>query len=770
MLHQRVRRAVPWALGLTLAGSVALGAPVKWRNHELWQEVMAASRPVERWFLPGALGHEQGRTPPRPSERAFLTRAMGGGGRYDENAWAGHNRLTPRLSFSHNLGSVFPPALYGEHPEYFPEEKGKRIRPPDGAQWWNPDLGREDVAAFAAGAAEDFFKAHPEAVSFALGVNDGLVFGDSSETRGLTVPVRWFRNRPDYSNLVFTFMNRVAASTERKFPDKYLGALAYYWCENTPGFPIDPHVIPFLTADRSQGYDPAFVKEDKALQKRWVEALRAGAKGKEPDFAKASARQVGDRKLGGNKVLGPASSQPTVSKHPSFATRLVSLVRPIFHLRYPISDTPRLRLGLFDYEDGSGFLIPRLFPHLLAEHLCYTRRLGFTDYYAEAYPNWGLAGAQPWLVAQLLQDPEQSVDRLLNEYYRRYFKEAARPMQAFYERCEQLWMRQSGPPYWLKYYRNENQAVLFPPEACADLRGYIDQAMRLASNPIVQARVQQVSDAFGVTERFVAMQFARDQLNRAVLGDTGTPVEYWSKLLDFQKKRREFVHYTKDLQARQPLLIAPFDFGDYLKHDPTINTLMRLAQVGFVPPSDDTLETLANERLLADLKQPRHEIVRNGVLEGPLEAPRILADLPFSVSLPKEWRSTVEPVQHYKATLLGESPRVLRLIGCKRTAVFQWNRTKPEGFGLVGVKLRGKLSPSTQVILAIDWVDAKNNHLLIKRQLLPTGSWPDWVQLWQGGEAPEGAVFVGIGLTVVDQGPGDWLEAKDFEVLTSPKP
>jgi len=39
------------------------------------------------------------------------------------------------------------------------------------------------------------------------------------------------------------------------------------------------------------------------------------------------------------------------------------------------------------------------------------RAAGFTDYYAEVYPNWGLDGPQPWLVAQLLQDPAQDAAR-----------------------------------------------------------------------------------------------------------------------------------------------------------------------------------------------------------------------------------------------------------------------------------------------------------------------------------------------------------------------
>src|SRR5262249_28058889 len=152
-----------------------------------------------------------------------------------------------------------PAALFSEHPEFFPLEAGKRFQPPTrGTVYWNPDLGREEVAKFAASAALKYFSAHPADESFSLGINDGLMFGESPETLSFVTPQRWFRGRPDYSRLVFTFMNRAADELARTQPKKYLGALAYYWAENAPDFPLCPQIVPFLTADRSQGYDEKF--------------------------------------------------------------------------------------------------------------------------------------------------------------------------------------------------------------------------------------------------------------------------------------------------------------------------------------------------------------------------------------------------------------------------------------------------------------------------------------------------------------------------------
>ena len=118
-----------------------------------------------------------------------------------DGEWSRLNNLTKPLAFSHNLGRVFPPELFLRHPEYFPLVDGQRLRPaPGGPLFWNPDLGRLEVATHAAKAAADYFRSDPDEPSFALGVNDALIFGESPDTLAFVTPPRWFRERPDYSN------------------------------------------------------------------------------------------------------------------------------------------------------------------------------------------------------------------------------------------------------------------------------------------------------------------------------------------------------------------------------------------------------------------------------------------------------------------------------------------------------------------------------------------------------------------------------------------
>ncbi len=702
----------PLHIALTLGVLVAVGSIGTVAALRLHRD-----RPTlaERWFTPGPLGHEPGQAAPPPGPAAFLTRHIDGLGSPASAAWARHNGLTPPLSFLHNLASVFPPSLFEKHPDYFPMVDGKRERPAEHSQTWNPDLSRPDVAIHAASVARDAFIADPGRVSFGLGVNDGLLYGESPELLAAVSPLRWFRGRPDYSNLTFRFLNRAAEELARSHPDKFLGALAYYWEENTPDFQVHPQVLPFLTADRSQGYDPAFWREEFSLQERWAKA-------------------------------GPQ------------------------------------RLGLYDYLDGTGFVIPRIHPRLIAESLRHARRIGFTDYFGEASPNWGIDGPMTWMVAQLLSDPQQSADLLVNEYYERYFQESAVPMRRFFERCEEQWMRQPGHPYWLKHYRNDSQADLFPSAVCAELRQLLDDAQRLVRQSKVQARVALVSDAFGVTERFVRMNETRARLSRETLTNRLTGRAGAELLAAYLDARHEFIRYSETTTAQQPLAFSTILYQDFLRNDPTVAAMLALgAEVAGSSPAQaqpwegalrgrqelGVADSIAFARAAA--AGATTERLIDGGLEGPRGAGRTIASLPFGVALPGAWQSKVEPTQTHEGAVTTAAARTgaagLRISGAVNTTVFQWLPATTDRLYVASVRARGQVTSSNAVFLTVGWLDAQGRHLgksLAAR--LPDGAWPDWVLLQQGARAPTGAAWVGIGVHLQNQMLGDWAAFDDFSL------
>lgn len=674
--------------------------------------VAGGSRLQTRAWVPGKLGLELGPEKPEAvAPGAFLTRAFSGFRTPEERAWGERNGLTPALGFSHNLTTVFPPELYDTNPEFFPLVAGQRIKPRKGSYFWNPDLAREDVALHAARAAARHFEQRPDDVSFALGINDALIWGESTALVVQTTPVTWFRERPDYTGVTYRFMNRVAAELEKTHPQKYVGALAYYWTENAPAFPLHPQVIPFLTADRAQGYDGGFWTEELELQRRWRAAAEATT-----------------------------------------------------------AAAPR-RLGIYDYVYGSGFLVPRIHSQLLAAHLKHARETGFTDYYAEVYPNWGLDPVMPWLLARLVRDPSASAPALLDEFFRGYFGEAAAPMRRFYERCEEIWMGQPGPSYWLKHFRNESQIALFPPEVCRELRGYIEAARQLAWSVRVQARVRLASDAFGVTERYARFGVARERLLRLTLQGSGADAAIAAALEEYLAARAGFRGYTEALVAREPLALhAPVRFEDFLQTDPTAAALLALSDLRALPPAvrDDPSVAPLAIALTAEAGK-RTEILRNPGMTGPLQPPRTIATLTYGMSMPVEWRSSVEPAQFHRGVLQdGPEGRVVRLEGTKDTTISQWVPLGGPGLHRAEIRVRGKVQPATAVKLVFAWLNGEHRHVGFNVVRLPEGEWPEWVTLKSAALPPADAAWVGLGLRVQNQVAGDWVEATGFSLTVEP--
>lgn len=667
-------RQVAWILP-ALIGLPASASPEHREPHLRWRGEHPP--PLERWFMPGPLGHESGKAPAPTGGRAYLSRSFSGLNNADEVAWMRRNGLGPGPAFSHNLSKVIPRELFSSRPELFPLIDGRRWNPgASGPVNWNPDLGEWNVAVRSAEEAKAFFSENPSVLSFALGVNDGLRFGESDATRRWVYPPRYFRGRPDYSDLVFNFMNRVAEQVAPVHPEKHLGALAYYWCEQLPSFPVHPKVLPFLTADRSQGYDRVCWREERDLKRRW-----SGA--------------------------GPE------------------------------------RLGIYDYIYGHGFLVPRIHTKLLAEHLSHARRAGFTDYYAELYPNWGLDGPQPWLVAQLLQDPAQSRHRLLDEYYRRFFRDAARPMRRFFEGCEALWMKQPGAAYWLKHYRNPSQVSLYPASAREELREYLEAARTASRNDsVARERVELTSEAFTVTERLAEFVEKQNTLGRAMLNG-GEPE--LALLREAERvARAAFVAKLAEVRVNRPLAFGSVSERDFLRDDwgPAVDRLL----AGYSP------------------KQGR-ELLLDPWWALPGGRDLKIAGLLYEPAMPEGWRAQTEPVEGLISQLKSEAgklERVLRWENHKTSSFFTVLPVPAEQSAVFSIQVRGRVGISCRVWLTGGWLDAENRVMGEGQAVnLPEGVWNDYVSLWRPlPPRPPNAVALALILRVWHQQPGDWLEFK----------
>ncbi|WOO42933.1 DUF4838 domain-containing protein [Rubellicoccus peritrichatus] len=404
-----------------------------------------------RWFVPGELGEHipqyervrllRGSKVIQPS---FFNRVLLSNRDADDlQQWTRHNLLNQsRWNMNHNLHQIVTSEFFETKPEWFSLHGDKRI-PTKGGRGPNPNLANSEVARFVASEAKHFFAQSRGAEIFSISITDNVRFDESSDTLNIVMPFEYFRNRPNYSDLVFGFSNIVAEDiwpldvngkivfedVPHSAMDKHLGALAYYWAEEVPSFPVHPRIIPYLTSDRGQWFSDVYREEDKALIKAWCSA-------------------------------GPEI------------------------------------VGTWDYYEGAPYFVPRNFTEIVGESIPFLYDSGVRAFYAEGRALWGFDAPRLWLAAQLLMDAEQDSDELMDEFYSSYFSEAELPMRAFYETTEAVWMGQPGPPVWLKYYLMPSQAELFPMEVWEILEEKLSEAEELADTPKVKERVALVRSEF----------------------------------------------------------------------------------------------------------------------------------------------------------------------------------------------------------------------------------------------------------------------------------
>jgi hypothetical protein len=125
--------------------------------------------------------------------------------------------------FVHTFDELIPPALFPEHPEYFPLIKGRRT---DG--YVQRCLTNPEVLRLAIRTVRGWIRAHPEATLYSVSQNDTDNWCECEACRAMT------EKYGAHSGLYLWFVNQVAAAIEPEHPRKLIDTLAYQFTEAAP--------------------------------------------------------------------------------------------------------------------------------------------------------------------------------------------------------------------------------------------------------------------------------------------------------------------------------------------------------------------------------------------------------------------------------------------------------------------------------------------------------------------------------------------------------
>ncbi|MDD3180752.1 MAG: DUF4838 domain-containing protein [Opitutaceae bacterium] len=657
------------------------------------------------WFIPGSLGVA---VAPRDRLRlpfgtdvftpGFASRSLGG----DAN-WGRQNRLQRVFSHGHSMSALFRREDLQREQDLAPMIEGRKFLPAPGDSNWQPNLISPKAVAHAVERGREYFRANAGARTFAVCMNDSIHYDQSPDTMRQIEPLRYFRGRPDYSRLVFQFVNSVARELGREFPERFVSTYAYDWNEQIPDFPIEPNVVPFLTADRLMYFDRRFAQEDMNLIARWTKN-------------------------------GPRT------------------------------------VGLYDYYEGAPFVIPRLATAAIAESIVQAHKAGVRAFYAEGDPHWGLDGPKHWLAAQLLWNPQQDPASLLDTYYREFWREAAPPMREYFVLCEQAWTTQPLPTYWLKYYKDDHQHLLFPKNRRTQMRALLASAQAQTVSEVTRQRVELVRTAWGVTEAFCDFCEERDAASRLALKPVLDPAAAVAALENYATRRTALQTVYERQQRLAPLAVARLPWDEYLRNDPCGRLVRRLAQTQPSALIDDRLQPL----LRATWGIERAQVLRSAgselAMDSALAGVRLKTTFDSSTleyTSAGAWNGRGEPFEtraiELRARAAGQG---IRFGGCKQDSLFQWRQAVPGALYAATAQVRARVSPGNRTFLIVSFLDAKGNYMGVGSiDRLPVGNWNDRDnELCVLARAPQMSAQIGIGVRVLDQVDADFAEFAEISL------
>lgn len=234
--------------------------------------------------------------------------------------------------------------------------------------------------------------------------------------------------RGAFSNLVWGYVNRVAAEVAKKAPGRYITCCAYGSYHQRPDFPLMPNVAVTLCF----GHVPRGTLSYKAAWKAMLDEW--GATG-----AQLYVWEYWNNSRYSRGVYGAPAIFPRQIKecYAVDAGRVSGRVIELANI------------------DASGNSYSR-----------------WTD--------WLYDVQNVYAAGKLMWDPNADIDRIMNDYYRDFFGPAEKPIRQFHEEMEAAWVRKGWAPGKWNFRRVWME--LYPPAFVDRMMGLLKEAVKLAGN------------------------------------------------------------------------------------------------------------------------------------------------------------------------------------------------------------------------------------------------------------------------------------------------
>ncbi len=331
------------------------------------------------------------------------------------------------------------------HPEWFAQ--GYTNKPPQMC-YTNPDFIQQVVQD-----ARDYFDGkgkHPGAVAmgemFGLGPMDNSQYCQCPRCQARMDETE--RDNPQFtggfvSTYIFDFVNKVAAELRKTHPDKWIGTLAYAkyaYCPST--IHLEPNIMVQPCLHTRNWWCPSMEANDRKVLADW--------RRQDPE-------------------------------------------RPIYLWLYYCFPALNAKYSKFHYFPG--FFAHRVVEQMQLFHATKVRGI-FLEHSCEMGATFLMDQLELYLTFKLADDPQLDGEKLIKEFFTRYYGPAAVPMKALYLAIEDVYSNPASYPETIqKTPGHQHQTAqlawdsLGTPERMTLYAGLMDQARVAAKTPVEKARV-----------------------------------------------------------------------------------------------------------------------------------------------------------------------------------------------------------------------------------------------------------------------------------------
>lgn len=266
-------------------------------------------------------------------------------------------------------------------------------------------------------------------------------------------------------------------------------------------------------------------------------------------------------------------------------------------------------VGWSDYIYGAAYLVPRVYPHLMADYYRFGYNHGVRVQAAEAYPNFG-EGPKLYTSLKLQWDPFLNVDDLLDEWYTLSVGTKATPyIRSYYDHWEDFWTRRITKSDWWNMGRqylpfsSPRYLNSVSEDEIKQSRNLLETALSEAGTEDQKARAKLLLKAF---EYYEASAIAYPKIPTLGLSDEADAKSYIDRIIqraDMAKKRHRL---SKEEFNRHP----------FLHHCTSIDRHRRISSFDWVASDKELLWPLLDWVSRGESRKKRSKIAHHIKSQG----------------------------------------------------------------------------------------------------------------------------------------------------------